>query len=164
MSEMDDVEKSILLRAPRSRVWRALTNAEEFGTWFRVTLEGSFTPGLQVTGRLADPGYKHVTFDVTVERMDAEELFSFRWHPYAIDPKIDYSTEPTTLVEFRLKEVADGTRLTVTESGFDRIPPDRRDEAQRMHTQGWATQMENVQRHVAGERRSPPVSPPGPAR
>jgi len=149
-TNLDRIEKQILLRAPRSRVWRALTNAEEFGTWFRVKLEGSFAVGKAIQGKITYPGYEHVTMAVTVERMDAEHLFSYRWHPYAIDPKIDYSNEPTTLVEFRLEEVADGTMLTVVESGFDKIPPERRDEAFRMNTDGWSGQMENIQRHLAG--------------
>src|SRR5690349_8745514 len=122
VTSSDRVEKTILLRAPRTRVWRALTNADEFGAWFRVKLEGGFAVGKRVEGKITHPGYEHLTMEVAVERMDAEQLFSFRWHPYAVDPKIDYSTEPTTLVEFRLEEVADGTLLTVVESGFDRIP------------------------------------------
>ena len=149
-SSSDRIEKKVLLRAPRSRVWRALTNADEFGSWFRVKLESGFAAGKTVTGRVTYPGYEHVRFSVEVERMDAERLFSFRWHPYAVDPKIDYSTEPTTLVEFRLEEAPEGTMLTVVESGFDRVPAGRRDEAFRMNSQGWAIQMENVQRHVTG--------------
>jgi uncharacterized protein YndB with AHSA1/START domain len=146
----DRIEKKIVLRAPRSRVWRALTNAEEFGTWFMARLEGPFVAGAQVKGQITHPDYAHLTMELKVERMDAEQLFSFRWHPYAIDPKIDYSSEPATLVEFRLEEVADGTLLTVVESGFDRLPAGRRDEAFRMNAQGWAAQLENIQRHVAG--------------
>jgi uncharacterized protein YndB with AHSA1/START domain len=150
MPETDRIEKKILLRAPRSRVWRALTDAVEFGSWFRAKLESGFAVGRRVSGRVTYPGYEHLRFEVTIERMDAEQLFSFRWHPAAVDPKQDYSAEPTTLVEFRLEEVADGTMLTVVESGFDRLPAGRRDEAYRMNAQGWATQMENVQRHVTG--------------
>ena len=150
MTSSDRIEKKIMLHAPASRVWRALTDAEEFGTWFRVKLESGFAVGERVKGRIAYPGYEHLTMEVTVERMDPEQLFSFRWHPYAIDPKVDYSSEPTTLVEFRLEEVADGTLLTVVESGFDKIPVERRAEAFRMNSQGWATQMENIRRHVTG--------------
>jgi len=149
-STTDRIEKTILLRAPKSRVWRALTDSAEFGTWFRVKLASGFAAGKTVTGKVTYPGYEHLTFSVDVERMDAERLFSFRWHPYAVDPKIDYSREPATLVEFRLEEAAEGTMLTVVESGFDRIPAGRRDEAFRMNSQGWAVQMENVQRHVTG--------------
>ena len=146
----DRIEKQILLRTSKSRVWRALTNAEEFGTWFRVKLDGDFAVGKRVAGQITYPGYEHLKMEVTVERMDDERLFSFRWHPYAVDPTVDYSTEPTTLVEFRLEEVAGGTLLIVVESGFDRIPAGRRAEAFRMNGEGWQTQMENIQRHVAG--------------
>lgn len=145
----DRIEKSVVLRAPRSRVWRALSDAEEFGTWFGVKLEGDFTPGAHVRGRITHPGYEHVTMEVTVERVDPEHLFSYRWHPYAVEPDVDYSAEPTTLVEFRLEEVSGGTRLTVIESGFDRIPPSRRAQAFRMNEQGWAEQIKNIERHVA---------------
>jgi uncharacterized protein YndB with AHSA1/START domain len=149
-STHDRIEKKVLLRAPKSRVWRALTNADEFGSWFRVKMNSGFAVGKSATGRITYPGYEHLRFSVEVERMDAERLFSFRWHPYAIDPKIDYSKEPTTLVEFRLEEAPEGTMLTVVESGFDHIPAGRRDEAFRMNSQGWAIQMENVQRYVTG--------------
>jgi uncharacterized protein YndB with AHSA1/START domain len=145
----DRIEKRILLRAPKARVWRALTRAEEFGAWFRVKLDGGFAAVKKVTGRVTYPGYEHLVFEVTVERMESERLFSFRWHPYAVDPEVDYSREPTTLVEFRLADAEGGTALTVVESGFDRIPPGRRDEAFRMNSGGWTIQMENIERHVA---------------
>jgi uncharacterized protein YndB with AHSA1/START domain len=146
----DRIEKEILLRAPRSRVWRALTNSDEFGTWFRVKLESAFVPGSSTRGRITYPGYEHLTMEVIVERMDPEELFSFRWHPDAVDPNADYSSEPTTLVEFRLEDAPGGTRLKVVESGFDRLPAARRDEAFRMNEGGWTEQMKNIERHVAG--------------
>lgn len=145
----DRIEKSVFLRAPRSRVWRAIATAEEFGTWFGVKLEGAFAPGARVSGRITTPGYEHVIMEITIERVDPERLFSYRWHPYAVEPGMDYSGEPTTLVEFRLDEVAGGTKLTVIESGFDRIPPSRRAEAFRMNDQGWAEQIKNIERHVA---------------
>ena len=145
----DRIEKSIVLHAPRARVWRALASAEEFGAWFGVKLEGAFAAGARVTGRITIPGYEHVTMDITIERMEAERLFSYRWHPYAVEPGVDYSGEPTTLVEFRLDDVAGGTRLTVVESGFERIPPGRRTEAFRKNEQGWAAQLANIERHVA---------------
>jgi uncharacterized protein YndB with AHSA1/START domain len=145
----DRIEKRVHLRAPTARVWRALTRAEEFGSWFRVALDGEFAVGKRITGKVTYPGYEHVTFAVSVERMDAERLFSFRWHPCAIDPEVDYSKEPTTLVEFRLEAETDGTRLTVVESGFDRLPFGRRDEAFRMNTEGWVIQLGNIERHVA---------------
>jgi len=145
----DKIQKKIVLRAPRSRVWRAIADAKEFGSWFGVELEGSFAPGVRVQGRITVPGYEHVTMEITIERIDPERLFSYRWHPYAIDPAVDYSSEPTTLVEFRLEEVSGGTELTVTESGFDRIPAARRAEAFRMNDQGWAEQLANIARYVA---------------
>jgi uncharacterized protein YndB with AHSA1/START domain len=145
----DRIEKNLVLRAPRSRVWRALTDAGEFGSWFGVELENSFAVGTTVRGRITHPGYEHLHMEVFVERMDPERYFSYRWHPYAVDPKIDYSSEPTTLVEFRLDEVPDGTRLTIVESGFDRIPLRRREEAFRMNSEGWTIQAQNIERYVS---------------
>jgi uncharacterized protein YndB with AHSA1/START domain len=149
-TQTDRIERSIQLRAPRSRVWRALTQAEEFGTWFRVKLDGPFAVGQRVTGRVTYPGYEHVTFEMTIERMDPEQLFSLRWHPAAVDPEVDYNKEPTTLVEFRLADAPGGTALTVVESGFDKLPPTRRDEAFRMNSGGWEIQMQNIEQHVSG--------------
>ena len=148
MSSTDRIEKTIRLRAPLSRVWRALTDAEEFGTWFRVKLEGSFVAGAKVRGRITHPGYEHVTMEVQVERIDPQRLFSFRWHPYAVDPAVDYGAEPTTLVEFRLEEIPEGTLLHIVESGFDRIPAARRAEAFRMNEGGWSEQALNLERYV----------------
>lgn len=144
----DRIEKKILLRAPRSRVWRALTDAEEFGKWFGVKLIGTFTPGVRVRGKILHAGYEHVPFEITIDRMEPERLFSWRWHPNPIEPDVDYSIEPTTLVVFELEEVADGTMLTVVESGFDRIPLARREEAYRGNEEGWAWQIESIERHV----------------
>jgi uncharacterized protein YndB with AHSA1/START domain len=149
-SNTDRIEKQILLRAPQSRVWQALTDAREFGAWFRVKLEGPFLAGGRTRGQITYPGYEHITMEVRVERMEAETLFSFRWHPYAVDPKVDYSSEPTTLVEFRLEAADDGTLLRLVESGFDRLPANRRDEAFRMNDGGWKQQLTNIERHVAG--------------
>lgn len=120
----DRIEKTTVLGAPRARVWRALTNADEFGAWFRARLTGTFAEGAVVRGPITYPGYEHLTLEIQVERMQPERYFSFRWHPNAVDPKGDYSSEPTTLVEFTLEEVTDGTRLTIVESGFDKLPPD----------------------------------------
>lgn len=152
-SPTDRIERRIVLQAPRSRVWRALTHAPEFGAWFRVDFEDQvFSPGRQARGRITHPGYEHLTMEATVERMEPERLFSFRWHPYAVDPAIDYSAEPTTLVEFDLADAdGGGTVLTVTESGFDAIPADRRDEAWRMNDGGWAEQMRNIAAHLDGK-------------
>ena len=145
----DRIEKRVVLRAPRTRVWRALTNADEFGTWFRVKLEGAFTEGRWIRGRLAIPDYEHLTLEMLVERIDPERYFSYRWHPYAVDPAVDYSAEPTTLVEFTLEETDDGTALTIVESGFDRISLARRAEAFRMNDNGWAGQIKHLERYVA---------------
>jgi uncharacterized protein YndB with AHSA1/START domain len=150
MSTTDRIEKSIVLRAPVSRVWRALADAREFGQWFRVSLEGPFVEGQTVLGRVTLPGYEHLRVELAVDRLVPESLFSYRWHPYAIDPKVDYSSEPMTLVEFHLEERDGGTALTIVESGFDRIPLARRAEAFRMNDQGWAAQAQNIERHVAG--------------
>ncbi len=149
MTGTDRIERQTLLRAPRSRVWRALTDSAEFGEWFRVKLEGPFAEGATVRGKITHPGYEHVTMEVRVERIEPERRFSYWWHPYAVDPAVDYSGEPATLVEFTLEEVEGGTRLTVTESGFDRLPEGRRAEAFRMNDGGWAAQIENIERHVA---------------
>lgn len=145
----DRIEKTIVLSAPRSTVWRALTTADRFGAWFGAQLKGTFEPGARVSGRITTPGYDHLTIELRVERVEPEHLMSYRWHPYAIDPNVDYSSEPTTLCEFTLEEVAAGTRLTVVESGFDRIPPLRRDEAFRMNDGGWAAQLANIERYLA---------------
>lgn len=146
----DRIEKTVVIRAPRARVWRALTDAGEFGAWFGVALEGGFAVGEAIRGKITHPGYEHLTMEIAVERMEPEGLFSFRWHPFAVDLDVDYSSEPTTLVEFRLEEVPEGTSLTVVESGFDRLPADRRDLAWRRNSEGWEGQMENVRRHVGG--------------
>jgi uncharacterized protein YndB with AHSA1/START domain len=147
-SGTDRIEKHVVLLAPRARVWRALTDWKEFGRWFGVDLAGPLSPGARVKGKITHPGYENLPFEITVERMEPERLFSYRWHPYAHDPEVDYSSEPTTLVVFELHESPEGTRLTVVESGFDRIPPGRRAEAYRMNDQGWAEQMKSIERHV----------------
>jgi len=145
----DRIAKRVVLRAPRTRVWRALTNAAEFGTWFGVKLEGAFAAGKPIRGKLTIPDYDHLTLEMTVERIDPERYFSYRWHPYAVDPGVDYSAEPTTLVEFHLEETDDGTALTIVESGFDRIPLARRAEAFRMNDNGWDGQIKHLARYVA---------------
>jgi uncharacterized protein YndB with AHSA1/START domain len=146
----DRIEKRIELKAPVSRVWRALTDHNEFGQWFRVKLDGPFVPGHIARGSITYPGYEHVKWEAVVQKMEPERLFSFTWHPYAIEPNTDYSNEPPTLVEFRLeKSASGGTLLVVTESGFDKIPMNRRAEAFRMNDGGWAEQMKNIEAHVA---------------
>jgi uncharacterized protein YndB with AHSA1/START domain len=144
----DRIEKQITLKAPVSRVWRALTDYREFGEWFRVKLEGPFVPQQVSRGHITYPGYEHLVWEAVVQAMEPERLFSFTWHPYAVDPKVDYSTEPSTLVEFRLEAVAGGTLLRLTESGFEKIPMERRFEAFRMNDGGWTEQMKNIESHV----------------
>ncbi|GAC1369101.1 MAG: SRPBCC family protein [Aquirhabdus sp.] len=146
----DRIERQILLKAPRSRVWQALSNAEAFGDWFGVALKGqAFKVGERAKGRITYLGYEYLIWDVLVERVEPERFLSFSWHPYAIDPSFDYSTEPTTLVEFELKDVEGGTLLTVVESGFDGVPSSRREEAFRMNSNGWDIQMQNIEAYLA---------------
>jgi uncharacterized protein YndB with AHSA1/START domain len=132
-------------------VWRALTDYREFGEWFRVKIDGPFVPGEVSRGHITHPGYEHLQWEAVVQQMEPERLFSFTWHPYAADPKVDYSKEPPTLVEFRLETTAQGTLLMVTESGFDRIPAERRPEAFLRNDGGWTEQMKNIERYV-GEK------------
>jgi uncharacterized protein YndB with AHSA1/START domain len=145
----DCIEKRIELKVPISRVWRALTDHREFGEWFRVKLEGPFVPGQVSRGQITHPGYEHVRWEAVVQQMEQERLFSFTWHPYAIDPNIDYSKENSTLVEFRLEPTSGGTLLLLTESGFDKVPAGRRLEAFRRNDGGWTAQMKNIEDHVA---------------
>src|SRR5712692_9598735 len=145
----DRIERTILLKASRSRVWRALSNAEEFGNWFGVALKGStFTAGKRTQGKVTHPGYEHLVWDVLIERVESERLISWRWHPAAVDASVDYSKELTTLVVFELKDVEGGTLLSLVESGFDNVPPSRRLDAFGMNSGGWDIQMQNIERHV----------------
>jgi len=161
-SDTDRIEKTVLLRAPRERVWRAISDAGEFGKWFGVEFDGSFVANTRVTGRrvgtIVDPEVAKrqranagKTMEFFVDRIEPMERFSFRWHPYALDPAIDYSQEPTTLVVFQLEDAPGGTRLTVTESGFDRIPLQRRAEAFARNTEGWTVQTGLVEKYLARE-------------
>ncbi len=143
------IEKKIELQAPVSRVWRALTDYREFGEWFRVKLNGPFVPGKTSTGYITWPGYEHIKWEAVVQDMEPEQYFSYTWHPYAVDPKVDYSIETPTLVEFRLEKTATGTLLVVTESGFEDVPSERRLEAFRKNEGGWAQQMKNIETYVA---------------
>ncbi|HJU68892.1 MAG TPA: SRPBCC family protein [Gemmatimonadaceae bacterium] len=143
----DRIEKTTLLRAPQARVWRALSDAKQFATWFGITLDEPFVVGRTVTGQLSMRG-EQFTIEFAIDRIEPEHTFAYRWHPYAIDKNTDYSAEPMTLVEFRLKSVPEGTELTIIESGFDRIPAHRRDEAYRMNDGGWKSQIEKLRRHV----------------
>jgi uncharacterized protein YndB with AHSA1/START domain len=146
----DRIERQILLKAPRARVWRALSNAEEFGRWFGVNFKGkTFVAGKPVQGKITYPGYEHIVMEVFVEQVVPERLLSWRWHPAAIDPAVDYSAEPTTLVVFELEEAAGGVLLTVVESGLDNIPLARRASVYRMNSSGWDEQMRNIEKYVA---------------
>jgi uncharacterized protein YndB with AHSA1/START domain len=145
----DRIEKRFVLRAARSRVWRAIADASEFGSWFGMKLDGAFKEGRPILGKITVPEYAHLTVEMLIERIDAEWHFSYRWHPYAIDPEVDYSTEPTTLVEFTLEDVEGGTAVTIIESGFDRIPVGRRAEAYRMNNDGWEGQVGQLSQYVA---------------
>jgi uncharacterized protein YndB with AHSA1/START domain len=147
--ENNRIEKQIALNAPVSRVWRALTDHKEFGEWFRVKLDAPFVPGQTSTGYITWPGYEHLKWEAVVQDMEPDNYFSFTWHPYAIDPTVDYSGETPTLVEFRLKPTATGTLLTVTESGFEDIPEHRRAEAFLRNDGGWAQQIKNIEEYVA---------------
>jgi uncharacterized protein YndB with AHSA1/START domain len=147
----DRIEKTIVLRAPRAIVWRALTTAEEFGEWFGAKLSGAFAPGARVSGRITIPGYDHLTIEMLIERVEPERVLAYRWHPHAVDAGVDYSAEPMTLCEFTLEDTPDGTRLTIVESGFDRIPAARRDVAFRMNNEGWAAELGNIERFVLGK-------------
>lgn len=145
----DRIEKSIELTAPVARVWRALTDHEEFGDWFQVKLDGPFVVAQVSRGRITYPGYEHMKWEATVQAMESERLFSLTWCPYAGDPNIDYSDEPQTLVEFRLEPTSNGTRLIITESGFNALPDDaRRVDALRSNTRGWNEQAKNIAAHV----------------
>jgi uncharacterized protein YndB with AHSA1/START domain len=144
----DRIEKTIDLKAPIGRVWRALTDHREFGTWFRVRLDGPFVPGQVSCGQITYPGYEHLKWEAVVQKMEPEKYFSFTWHPYAIEPDADYTSEPPTLVEFTLVKTAAGTRLTVVESGFDNLPPERRLQAFRSNDGGWAEQVGNIARYL----------------
>jgi uncharacterized protein YndB with AHSA1/START domain len=147
----DRIEKELVIKAPRSRVWRSIAEPLEFGAWFRVDMSGvEFRPGQPVQGKMTYPGYEGMPFEMEIDRIEPEHRFSFRWHPYAIDPNVDFSDEPMTLVEFRLEEVVEGTRLTITESGFDAVPLARRAEAFRMNEGGWEEQIHNIEAYVAG--------------
>jgi len=149
----NQIEKRIELKAPVARVWRALTDYQEFGEWFRVKLEGPFVPGQTTRGYITHPGYEHVKWEATVQKMEPQRLFSFTWpHIKSLDKadySPDYSGQPTTLVEFRLEKTATGTLLTLTESGFDKLPEDRRLEAFRRNEGGWTAQMKNIESYVA---------------
>jgi uncharacterized protein YndB with AHSA1/START domain len=145
----DRIEKSIELHAPASRVWRALTDHNEFGAWFRVKLEEPFRVGEHSRGHILNPGYENLTWRAVIQQIDPEQYFAFTWHPYAVDPKRDYTEETPTLVEFHLEPTAAGTRLTLSESGFSDLPDERRSEAYQRNNDGWGQQMKNLEEYLA---------------
>jgi uncharacterized protein YndB with AHSA1/START domain len=160
-TDSDRIQKKVLLRAPRERVWRAVSDSKEFGSWFGVAFDGPFVPGARLGGRIvpttvdaqvaaSQKPYEGTPFEITVDRVEPMRLFSFRWHPFAVEAGVDYSKEPTTLVVFELEEVPGGTQLTITESGFDRIPLARRARAFESNEQGWAAQAKLIEKYVAG--------------
>jgi uncharacterized protein YndB with AHSA1/START domain len=159
VSSTDRIEKRILLRAPQERVWRAIADAEEFGSWFGMELDGRFTPGSQITGRImptkadaevAEMQEKYAGTPVAlhIDRIEPEKLFSFRWHPFALDPAVDYSSEPMTVVTFMLEPAEGGTLLTIAESGFDGIPLKRRVDAFEANEEGWALMVGIIEKHL----------------
>jgi uncharacterized protein YndB with AHSA1/START domain len=149
MTSTDRIEKQVTFDAPRSRVWRALTDYNQFNDWFGVMLEKPFTPGAEIRGRMRIKGYEHMTMSIWIEKLEAERFFSFRWHPYAVEAGVDYAAEPTTLVAFTLEEVAGGTKVMIIESGFDAIPESRRAKAFSMNDRGWTGQIENIRKYLA---------------
>ncbi len=148
-SSTDRIETRTEVRAPRARVWRAIADSKEFGTWFGIALQGAFTPGATIRGAMTRAGCDDLILNFYIEQMQPEHYLSYRWHPYAFDPKVDYSVEPMTLVEFRLEEIATGTAIHITESGFDGIPLSRRAEAFGKHNEGWVSQTAKLVKYVA---------------
>ena len=147
----DKIEKTIDLKAPIGRVWRAVSDHEEFGEWFRVKLDGPFVVGEVSTGWITYPGYEHMKWEATVTAMEPERLFALTWCPWGGDPEVDYSDEPTTLVEFRLEPLNGGTRLVVSESGFAALPDEpRREDTMRRNEQGWTAQVDHITAHIDG--------------
>lgn len=144
----DRIEKSTDVSAPVSRVWNALTDHNEFGAWFRVKLDEPFRAGEESHGQVLQPGYEHLTWRAVIQQIDPQQYFAFTWHPYAVDPKVDYSEETPTLVEFRLEPTSAGTHLTLTESGFTDLPDERRSEAFLRNSDGWTQQMKNLQEYL----------------
>ena len=150
MSSTNEIRKHLHVKAPPARVWSAIADSAQFGLWFRVRLESPFAVGQPTSGQITHPGWEHVRFTLVTEAIEPMTRFAYRWHPYAVDTKKDYSSEPMTLVEFLLEPQDGGTLVTVVESGFDRLPAERIAEAFRMNERGWAEQLDNIRAHVAG--------------
>ena len=148
--DQDRIEKVVDLKAPVSRVWRALTDHEEFGKWFRVRLDGPFEVGVTTTGNITYPGHEHMKWESVTEQMEPERLFVFSWPPSAVDPETSYGEDAKVIVEFRLQPIESGTRLTITETGFLQFPESKRLEVLRSNQEGWDIQAKNVAAHVSG--------------
>ena len=148
MTSTDRIEKKVLLRAPVARVWQALTDSKQFSEWFRIRIDEPFAAGKTVTMTATKAGAEGIKIDMVIDRIEPQRYFSYRWHPYAMDPKVDYTKEPMTLVEFTLEPAEGGTQLTIVESGFDRIPASRRAEAFRMNDGGWTVQSQRIAEYV----------------
>lgn len=159
-SDTDQIVRKILLRAPRERVWNAVSDSRQFGTWFGAEFNGTFVPGKSVNGKIVgtkmdaevaarQKSHSDRVFEFAIDRIEPQRLFSYRWHPYAVEPGIDYSKEPMTLVVFELEDAPGGTMLTVTESGFDRIPSERRAKAFERNGEGWTMQMTLIEKYLA---------------
>jgi uncharacterized protein YndB with AHSA1/START domain len=144
----DRIERSLIIAAPRERVWNALTDSHKFSEWFNVKLDGMFEPGETIQGSVLEKDFEGLRFQMEIGQMDTERLFSWRWHPAPVNPKVDYSREPTTLVEFKLDDAPAGTRLSLVESGFTGLPAERRDAAYRMNYEGWGIQMNRIDEYV----------------
>ncbi|MFL5363173.1 MAG: SRPBCC family protein [Myxococcales bacterium] len=158
-SATDRIQKTVFLRAPLERVWRAISDPAEFGTWFGVAFDGPFVAGARVTGRIvptkvdaeiakAQEPYAGAKFECSIDRVEPMRLFSFRWNPYGVEQGVDYSKEPTTLVTFALEEAPGGTKLTITETGFDQIPLERRAKAFSANAEGWAMQAKLIEKYL----------------
>ncbi len=159
-TSFDRIVKTVLLRAPLERVWRAISEAQQFGVWFGVAFDGPFVPGAKMVGRmvptqvdaevakLQEP-YRGANVEIVVDRIEPMHRFSFRWHPFAVESDFDYSKEPMTLVAFELEEAVGGTTLTITESGFEGLPASRRAKAFTGNEQGWAAQATLVEKYLS---------------
>jgi uncharacterized protein YndB with AHSA1/START domain len=148
LSEISSIEKRILIRAPRERVWRAIANAEEFSKWFGVKIDGVFEPGARVKMTATNKGYEGMVVYVTIEQMEPDRFLSWRWHPGAPQPDVDYSAEPTTLVEFHVEDAEGGAMLTVRETGFDQISLARRAGVYKDNVGGWEAQTQSLARYI----------------
>ncbi|AMW82545.1 SRPBCC family protein [Pseudomonas yamanorum] len=154
MHESNEIKRKVLLNASRQRVWDALTDAEQFGSWFGIALKGKqFAAGRAIEAPITYPGYEHVVWKAKIERLEPQARFSFSWHPYAVDKEVDYDTEAPTLVEFTLEDHAEGILLRVVESGFDAIPDARRQKAYKKNSRGWDDQMNNIEEYLAKSHR-----------